>query len=142
MNYKISRMIMKIGLFAGLLVILIGALVFQDETSQSIYVGAVIMVTAIFQSYLFYKCPHCKQGFDIAKEPPERCPKCKRKLESKQEKQYKNSKTFCSPRSMDRFLMVQLSCTLCTTHCTICESVHVNVDAAERFCCFIFVEIL
>ena len=83
MNYKLSRMIMKAGLFAGLLVILIGALVFQDETSRSIYVGAMIMVTAIFQSYLFYKCPHCKQGFDIAKEPPERCPKCKRKLESK-----------------------------------------------------------
>ena len=54
MNYKISRMIMKVGLFAGLLVILIGALVFQDETSRSIYVGAVITVTAIFQSYLFY----------------------------------------------------------------------------------------
>ena len=32
---------------------------------------------------VLYKCPHCKQGFDIAKEPPERCPKCKRKLESK-----------------------------------------------------------
>ncbi len=83
MNYKTSRLIMKAGLFAGLAVILVSALVLQQEDSQTLYVGAIIMVTAIFQSYLFYKCPHCKQGFDIAKEPPERCPKCKRKLEGK-----------------------------------------------------------
>lgn len=83
MNYKISRMIMKIGLFVGLSIILLGAFLAQNEVNQSIYVGAVIMVTAIFQSYAFYKCPHCKQSFDITKEPPERCPKCKRKIEGK-----------------------------------------------------------
>ena len=38
--------------------------------------------------------------------------------------------------------MVQLSCTLCTTLCTICESVHVNVDAAERFCCLLYQKML
>ena len=42
---------------------------------------------------------------------------------------------FLPPRSMDKFLFVQLCCTSCTTFCTICEFVHVNVDSAEKFCC-------
>ena len=50
----------------------------------------------------------------------------------------RSSNSFCSPRSMDSFWIVQLCCTMCITLCTICKTVHVNVDAAEMVCCFLY----
>ena len=51
----------------------------------------------------------------------------------------KDSNYFCNPRSLDKFLMVQLCWTSFTTLRTICEFVHVNLDTAEILLSFYFV---
>ena len=73
MDYQKSYVLMWIGVVTGFVLMLVGG----SLTIKWLLVpgGAVFMV-GIFQTLLFFRCPHCYGHWDIRRRIPHYCPEC------------------------------------------------------------------
>lgn len=91
MDYKLSRMLMWIGIDGGM-VLLAASMCFKNEAwvTGLMIAAAAVFALGILQAFLFYKCPECGCRLIKCKGGiPENCPQCGvyLKLEDKYEKE-------------------------------------------------------
>lgn len=78
MDHIKSYRILFWGCLIGLICALIGA---ASELVLLSIIGLVIMAAAFFQGFLFFKCPHCGEGWNIRGAKPDYCPRCGKKID-------------------------------------------------------------
>lgn len=78
LNYNKSYLIMNIGLWVGIIISIIFALI---EVKWIAYVGITLILGSLIQAFIFYKCPKCKRPFNIRGKKPKFCPECGYTLE-------------------------------------------------------------
>ena len=85
MDYKKSYLLLSAGVWGGGIAALIG--MFLETSNPSANLGQIIagagvavMIAALLQAMIFYKCPYCGERFNIRGRKPDYCPKCGNKL--------------------------------------------------------------
>ena len=66
-------MLMWIGVIAGFILMLIGGLL---AIKWLLVLGGVAFLAAVFQTLLFFRCPHCGKLWDTRGGVPHYCPEC------------------------------------------------------------------
>ncbi len=78
MNYRLSRLLMWVGIDGGM-VFLAASMCFKNEKIQIALMIAAVAVFAlgVLQAFLFYRCPECGCRLMMSKGGiPENCPQC------------------------------------------------------------------
>jgi len=73
LDYNKSYLVISVGLWTGIVVGIIGALI---EIGLIVYISIILMLGSLVQAFIFYKCPNCKKPFNIRGKKPKYCPEC------------------------------------------------------------------
>ncbi|SNS91788.1 hypothetical protein SAMN05446037_102742 [Anaerovirgula multivorans] len=73
MNYNKSYLLAHVGLWTGVVIGILGALI---EIRLIAYMSIILMLGSLVQTLIFYKCPNCKKPFNIRGKKPKYCPEC------------------------------------------------------------------
>ena len=78
LNYKNSRLWMYLGMMLGVLVMASYSCI---KIAAIFAFGAMILIAAMIQPFIFYRCPYCKEGWDCRMSIPDFCPHCGHEIE-------------------------------------------------------------
>jgi len=78
LDYNKSYFVAFVGFCIGILTIFVGAVA---KTITIGYIGFIIIIGSLIQTFIFYKCPNCDSPFNIGGKKPKHCPECGCKLE-------------------------------------------------------------
>lgn len=73
MDYKKSYLLFNICLYTGLVLCLVSLVI---KVNLPGVFGIVILLSGIFQTAIFYRCPHCRRALNFRGKRPEYCPEC------------------------------------------------------------------
>lgn len=83
MNYKKSHMLLTFGIWTGSIIVFTGLSIGSHGIWIGNLIGAIgtfMMVSAIVQAVLFFKCPKCGRRLNIRGRKIDFCPGCGHKL--------------------------------------------------------------
>ena len=72
-DYNKSYLVLNVGLGLGIAIGIIFALI---EIEWIAYVGIILILGSLVQTLIFYKCPNCRENFNIRGKKPKYCPEC------------------------------------------------------------------
>lgn len=73
MDYQKSYVLMWVGTIAGFVLMLIGGVL---AINWLLILGGAAFLAAVFQTLLFFRCPHCYGHWDVRGGVPHYCPEC------------------------------------------------------------------
>ena len=73
MDYRKSYVLMWIGVIAGFVLMFIGG---STAIKWLLVTGGVVFLSAVLQTLLFFRCPHCGGHWDTRGGIPHYCPEC------------------------------------------------------------------
>lgn len=79
MDYNKSYLVMSIGLWVGLVIVIIFSFA---EIEWVAFIGVVIIIGSLLQTCIYYKCPNCNKPFNTRGKKPKYCPECGYELEN------------------------------------------------------------
>ena len=73
MDFRKSYELMWGGELAGFVLMLTGGAL---AVRWLLVIGGVVFLAAVFQTFLFFRCPHCGGSWDVRSGIPRCCPAC------------------------------------------------------------------